>query len=143
MEGASAPSSFLKTGPAMGHKYTATQLRELGYYKRVDGMWMTAGGMILTNIDEIPEPLVSGVENTLSERQKTHGDFESNARCAQEIKMVLRGYGFDSLTSIQREALDQIALKISRILTGDCDHIDNWHDIAGYATLVEKWLSPK
>lgn len=131
----------------MGHKYTATQLRELGCYKRVDGMWMTAGGMILTNIDEIPEPVDTpapmSVGNTLTERQKTHGDFEANARCSQELKAVLRGYGYDSLASPMREALDQIALKMSRIMTGDCDHVDNWHDIAGYATLVEQWLSPR
>ena len=83
------------------------------------------------------------VENTLNERQKTHGDFEANAKCSQELKAVFKGHGYDSLASSMREALDQIALKLSRILTGDCDHIDNWHDIAGYATLVEKWLSPR
>ena len=83
------------------------------------------------------------VENTLNERQKTHGDFHDNAKCSQDLKAVFRSYGFDSLASPMREALDQIALKISRILTGDCNHLDNWHDIAGYATLVEKWLNSK
>ena len=34
-----------------------------------------------------------------------------------------------------------IAVKISRILTGDPSHADNWHDIAGYATLVERRLN--
>ncbi len=31
-----------------------------------------------------------------------------------------------------------ICLKISRIVTGDPEHPDNWHDIAGYATLAER-----
>lgn len=29
--------------------------------------------------------------------------------------------------------------KIARIMNGDPDHIDHWHDIAGYATLIE-WI---
>jgi len=27
--------------------------------------------------------------------------------------------------------------KIARILNGDPEYSDNWHDIAGYATLIE------
>lgn len=30
--------------------------------------------------------------------------------------------------------------KIARILNGGKSHVDNWHDIAGYATLVENEL---
>jgi hypothetical protein len=30
-----------------------------------------------------------------------------------------------------------IFCKITRILTGDPNYTDNWHDIAGYAKLVE------
>ena len=33
-----------------------------------------------------------------------------------------------------------IASKIARIVNGDPDYADNWHDIAGYARLVEKEL---
>jgi hypothetical protein len=36
----------------------------------------------------------------------------------------------------QQEALEMIQHKIARILNGDPDYFDNWHDIAGYATLV-------
>jgi hypothetical protein len=38
------------------------------------------------------------------------------------------------------EALDMIAVKISRILTGDPNYSDNWHDIQGFAKLVENRL---
>lgn len=36
----------------------------------------------------------------------------------------------------QREALEMIAHKIARILNGDPNYADSWHDVAGYATLV-------
>ena len=36
----------------------------------------------------------------------------------------------------QLEALDMIAHKIARIINGDPDYADSWHDIAGYAKLV-------
>lgn len=36
-----------------------------------------------------------------------------------------------------------IAVKIARILVGDCNHPDHWHDIAGYATLVADRLEGK
>ena len=39
------------------------------------------------------------------------------------------------------QALDLIATKLARIITGDPDYSDNWHDIAGYATLVEQEIA--
>jgi len=36
----------------------------------------------------------------------------------------------------QWEALEMIATKLSRIVNGNPNKIDNWDDIAGYATLV-------
>ena len=33
-----------------------------------------------------------------------------------------------------------ITNKMARIVNGDPNYIDNWHDIAGYATLVEQEL---
>jgi hypothetical protein len=36
----------------------------------------------------------------------------------------------------QWEALEMIASKMSRIVNGNPDKVDNWHDIAGYATLI-------
>ena len=36
-----------------------------------------------------------------------------------------------------REALDMIALKMSRIIHSNDNRVDSWHDKAGYATLVE------
>jgi hypothetical protein len=33
-----------------------------------------------------------------------------------------------------------ICSKLARLACGDADHVDSWHDIAGYATLVVKDL---
>ena len=40
------------------------------------------------------------------------------------------------LTDAQREALEMVAHKIGRILNGDPNYHDSWHDIVGYAKLV-------
>ena len=45
------------------------------------------------------------------------------------------------LSPDQREALEMIAHKIARILNGDPDYADSWHDIAGYAQLVADRLN--
>lgn len=77
------------------------------------------------------------IDSTLSQRQKTHGEFSDHARIAQELKGCLipvRG----ELLDTHREALDMICHKMARILAGDPNEPDHWHDIAGYATLVEK-----
>jgi hypothetical protein len=44
---------------------------------------------------------------------------------------------------IQVEALEMIAHKIGRILSGDPNHQDHWDDIAGYAKLVSERLQGK
>jgi hypothetical protein len=77
------------------------------------------------------------VEETLAQRQGTHGDFAVNATASQVLKRTVVAYKTQSLSSVQAEALDNICQKIARIITGNPNHADNWHDIAGYATLAE------
>ena len=82
------------------------------------------------------------VDNTLAERDKRYGGFINNASIAQRIKMVMRStLVWDGLTYDKREALEMIASKIGRMLSGDPEYVDNWHDIAGYAVLIEKRLT--
>jgi hypothetical protein len=47
---------------------------------------------------------------------------------------------WDVLDHVKREALEHIATKIGRILSGDPNHRDHWEDIQGYARLVEDRL---
>ena len=47
----------------------------------------------------------------------------------------------EHMTDDQVIALDMICNKMARIVNGDPSYIDNWHDISGYATLVEQELN--
>jgi len=81
------------------------------------------------------------IEDTLGKRAGTHGDFEMSSRFVQMAKTMMASTpNWSDLSSDKAEALHMIQHKIGRILYGDPAHIDNWHDIAGYATLVEKEL---
>lgn len=81
------------------------------------------------------------IQDTLNERAKTYGDFRDIARISGALQRAMRaGRNWDNLPEDAREALQAIASKIARILNGDPEHIDNWHDISGYATLVENRL---
>lgn len=82
------------------------------------------------------------IENTLDERQKTHGEFKEQASISQALRDIVRAQdNYGKLEDYQREALDMIMHKVARILNGNPNFSDHWHDIAGYATLVEKELS--
>ena len=80
----------------------------------------------------------------LTERQKTHGRFEDNARITQALKEIIRAENQKRLArnqrpllNIQIEALELMCGKISRILAGDPNYPDHWHDAAGYAMLFD------
>lgn len=80
------------------------------------------------------------INETLIERNKRYGDFTYHAEIAQQLQDVMHGHGWMKLTPVQRQALTVIADKIARILSGDPNYADNWHDIQGYAKLVEERL---
>jgi len=48
--------------------------------------------------------------------------------------------GWNRLPAMHKQALTVIADKIARMLSGDPNYADNWHDIQGYAKLVEDRL---
>lgn len=84
---------------------------------------------------------MNDVDNTLAQRGSRYGVFRHHAVICQGIKSVMSGSdGWDRLQADQKQALETIADKIARILNGDPDYIDNWHDIQGYARLVEQRL---
>jgi hypothetical protein len=84
---------------------------------------------------------MSGLEQTLKERGQTHGDYTLQATVAQRLKSDMADTpNWEKLNCAQRESLEMFATKISRILVGNANHKDNWHDIAGYAKLIEDRL---
>lgn len=86
---------------------------------------------------------MTDINKTLEERGKTHGNWHDQAWLCSWLKFLMRNNRigkFEELSASQAEALDMIAVKISRILTGNPNEPDHWRDIAGYATLAEKEL---
>ena len=81
--------------------------------------------------------MANEIEDLLSERAATHGDYGDNAHIMQALKRLLREQaGWLKLSDVQRESLDMIALKIGRILTGNPNERDAWRDLCGYAKLA-------
>jgi len=84
---------------------------------------------------------MQNIDTLLTERGNTYGDFRLQSHVAQQIKGILhQGTQWGNMVPFQREALEMMAVKLSRILTGDCCLQDSWQDIAGYATLVASRL---
>lgn len=73
----------------------------------------------------------------LQEREKTHGNYGETAQTAQMLKRLIRhAPAYTDMSERQKESLDMIAVKLSRIMCGDPHEPDHWRDIAGYALLV-------
>lgn len=84
----------------------------------------------------------TGAEALVTERGKTHGDWMRQAVIAQELKRVIADWDTAGIKPQQREALEMIAVKMSRILSGNPNEPDHWDDIAGYAVLGKQGHKP-
>jgi|SaaInlStandDraft_4_1057021.scaffolds.fasta_scaffold33332_3 hypothetical protein len=84
---------------------------------------------------------VPTIDNTLKERGSRYGTLEQNGLVGQGMKRFARlGVNWDILTDGQKESIEMICHKISRIVNGDPNYKDSWHDIIGYAKLIEDKL---
>lgn len=82
------------------------------------------------------------LKEILEDRGNEYGQFINNSAVSQDLKDYIRqAPNWQILESDQREALDMIMHKIARIVIGNHNNVDSWHDIAGYAELVAKRLS--
>ena len=82
----------------------------------------------------------------IAQRHQTHGDFATNSIISQALKGIIHSADTErsvGVPPVAMEALDQIALKMSRILSGHHAHPDHWDDIAGYALLAKQFFTPK
>ena len=92
---------------------------------------------------EIEQVRKQTIEATLAERQAQYGSFEDVARITGKIMEALSGVRVNGLSDLpypHRMALYMIASKMARIVNGDYNHKDSWHDIGGYSKLVEDLL---
>lgn len=96
----------------------------------------------VTHIMDRPTPNEPSVDATVEERGDRYGTFKDGADIMQELKSVMRSTpNWSRLTPSQREALEMIQHKVGRILNGDPNYTDSWHDIKGYAHLIEEELN--
>ncbi len=81
------------------------------------------------------------IDATLAERGARYGEFKDHAVIAQDLQDVMRtAPGWERLAPDQKQALTVISDKIARMLNGDPNYVDNWHDIIGYSKLIESRL---
>ena len=82
------------------------------------------------------------VTETLDTRGNRYGEYRNVSTTAQQLKETLRdGASWCIMEPYMQESLDLIANKLARIVNGDPFYDDSWHDVSGYATLVEIELS--
>lgn len=78
------------------------------------------------------------INKTLEERGARYGKFINQSEYCQQLKEIFQtSPNWKKMESDKKECLDMIANKIGRILNGDHNYADSWHDIVGYAKLVE------
>jgi hypothetical protein len=80
---------------------------------------------------------MKSVQTTIVNHEPIYGSFAERAVIVQALKRVMFATpGWQRLAPDMKQALEMIADKQARILNGDPAYHDNWHDIAGYSTLV-------
>ena len=87
------------------------------------------------------------IEKTLDEREKDYGDFAATYNMSGKLYDDLLEALSEQVVSRtvipqhwHNEALHMICVKLARLVCGNINHRDSWHDIAGYATLVVREL---
>lgn len=84
---------------------------------------------------------MSNIQDTVTERTSQYGDFRDQGFISQLLKDGARqGDSWGLMEAYQREAVDMILHKIARIVCGNPDYADSWHDIQGYAKITEDRL---
>ncbi|WP_375458871.1 hypothetical protein [uncultured Enterovirga sp.] len=85
--------------------------------------------------------MTADLSATLEQRRSVHGDFTDHAAVTQALKDIARAApSWARMSPVAREAIDMILHKVGRACAGNPDHADHWHDIGGYARLVEERL---
>jgi hypothetical protein len=90
-------------------------------------------------VGSVTEIDVTDSNALLTERGTTHGKFADNARNGQALRDLFRASPYwATMDPVHREALDMMACKVSRILSGQAGFADHWLDIEGYARLARE-----
>lgn len=86
---------------------------------------------------------MSNVDKTLEERGERYGSYVDVSNLTLELFTALctAMKNSDDFKAYHIEALHMICNKMARVVCGDPMYADNWHDIGGYAKLVENEIS--
>lgn len=87
-------------------------------------------------------PVEMSADAVIEDREESHGDYRQQAQFAQLLKGLFHGHKrWSGLPAEQRESVDMIIVKLSRIMAGNSSEPDHWIDIAGYATMIHNLLT--
>lgn len=80
----------------------------------------------------------AGIDYTLVQRGNRYGEYRNVAETAQRLKNICHtSDSWNLMEPYMQESLDLICNKLARICNGDPFYHDSWHDVSGYARLVE------
>jgi hypothetical protein len=80
---------------------------------------------------------MTDINDTLKQRGNRYGIFKDHAALTQRMKAAMQDHpNWAVLPADMKEALEMVAHKIGRIINGDPNYHDSWHDIIGYVKLV-------
>lgn len=86
---------------------------------------------------------MSNVNQTLEKRGEVYGNFSQGISLEAEILSLIKGRHYaeheTDMDLWYEVAISKIVMKLSRLAVSP-KHLDSWHDIAGYAVLVETHL---
>lgn len=80
------------------------------------------------------------VDDTLEQRGNVYGEFSEQRKCIAGIVSSMVQCATQNKKIVSDEIIAEwhyLAIKISRIAVNP-EHIDSYHDLAGYATLMER-----
>lgn len=84
------------------------------------------------------------IRDTIEQRGNKYGKYAFNAELTQELMGLVTNHAElmgNELSNTHLESIHMIFHKISRMVNGDPWYVDNAHDIAGYATLLEEYIN--
>lgn len=82
--------------------------------------------------------MAEAIEETLKTRGNVHGNFVTSAVFKDRVRSLISlTPNYDCMGPACRQAMFMIVEKMGRILYGNPVFADHWHDISGYAKLVD------
>jgi len=82
---------------------------------------------------------MKNVKETIKDRNSSYGDYGDQSEIAEQLIIAMENTpGWSKLCAYKKQSMRMIQYKIARLLNGNSNHVDSWHDIAGYAELAKE-----